>query len=324
MPALRFEMAVPDNITDPNIRIDDVVVRYIPNLSITSPTGVDCIAPSFSIPATPVLTAPTVTLTNNNRPTVSWKSVTGANSCIVEFSQDNFRTIAHSATVTTTSYTPPSALADGRYRIRVRCLNALNQAGRNSAIKTLTIDTVPPAVPTHSAPAANASVTKLTPTLSWTAVTGATGYELKHGFANPPTVVISNLKTTRITLTQPLIIGPVFWQVRARDAAGNWSAWSSVSSFNIDSPANSAPRIVRQGTSVTLTWNPQDWALGYEVQVATNSTFKTIVYQNNSLPANAWQTTITLPAGTYYWRIRIKSSATTWSPWSQADTLIVR
>jgi hypothetical protein len=316
---LHFWNNTPDNL--PALIMTGTNVQYKPTLSVA---GTSCLEPTFPTPAAPVLTAPTVTVTNNNRPTVASNSVANVSSYIFEFSLNNFSTIAHSATVTTTSYTPPSGLPDGTYSIRVRGLNALNQAGANSAPKTLTIDTVPPAVPVLSAPAANASITALTPTFSWIAPLGATGYELRYGFSNPPAQTISNLTTTSTTLTQPLTIGTVFWQVRAQDAADNWSAWSSVSSFNLDSAANTAPRVVRQGTSVTLTWNPQDWALGYEVQVATNSTFTAIVYQTNSLPAGTWQTTTTLPAGTYYWRMRIKSGATTWSPWSPVETLIVR
>lgn len=321
MAMLRARIDVTDSSTSPAILVDDVFVYYRPALSITT---TQCILPSFATPAAPVLTAPTVTLTNNNRPTVAWNSVANATSYIVEFSNNNFASVIHTQTVTTTSYTLAEALPDGTYSIRVRGVNVVGQAGANSAVRSLTVDTIPPNPPVLNLPLMNASVTTFTPTLSWIA-TGAVGYELQYGLTNPPTQVIGNLTTTSYTFAQPQNVGTLYWQVRARDAAGNWSAWSDIRLFTINNPAGSAPRVIQHnGNTVTLTWLPRAWAQGSQIEIFTNSGLTMRYGQPIEVGAGIWELTTSLPSGTYFWRVRLKMNATTWGAWSPVESIIVR
>ncbi len=321
MAMLRTRIDVTDSSTSPAILIDDVFVYYRPALSITT---TQCILPSFATPAAPVLTAPTVTLTNNNRPTVAWNSVANATSYIVEFSNNNFASVIHTQTVTTTSYTLVDALPDGTYSIRVRGVNVVGQAGANSAVKSLTVDTIPPNPPVLHLPLMNASVTTFTPTLSWIA-SGTVGYELQYGLTNPPTQVIGNLTTTSYTFAQPQNVGTLYWQVRARDAAGNWSAWSDIRLFTINNPAGSAPRVIQHnGNTVTLTWLPRAWAQGSQIEIFTNSGLTMRYGQPIEVEAGIWELTTSLPSGTYFWRVRLKMNATTWGAWSPVESIIVR
>jgi hypothetical protein len=262
-----------------------------------------------------IVSAPAIT--SSRRPTVAWNSVPNADRYTVEFLMNNV--IVHANTVTGTSYTPPGALQDGTYSVRVRALNALGQAGPNSEPRSVTIDTVPPANPQKVSPASGAEVRTFTPTFCWQRVPDAAVYEVSW---QP----YQSARTTSTCYTMPrqLVEGQQWWNVIACDQAGNCGSWVDAFPYTIVSPANSAPRVVRQGTNPRLTWNPQDWALGYEVQIATNSSF-TALYGSYSLPANVLSMTVNdMPAGTYYWRIRIKSGATTWSPWSQPEMIVVR
>jgi thermitase len=307
------------------ILVDNVNLQVNPALVINSPTGLDCVPPTLPIPTAPTIQAPTAAFVNTSTPTVSWNTVANATSYIVEFSTNNFATITQSQTVTTTSFTP-TALVDGVYSIRVRGLNIFSQAGPNSIAKVVTIDTIAPSVPVLSVPANNATVTTFAPAFTWVASTGTPmSYEFRYGVNTAPNTTLSNIVATTFTSPNQMGIGVVNWQVRARDAAGNWSAWSTPSVVNINSVPGSAPRVVQQSTNVVLTWNPQTWSQGYEIQVSTNSTFTSIVYQTNTIPAGTASLNVTLNNGTFFWRIRGKTNTTTWSVnWSTPETLIVR
>ena len=190
---------------------------------------------------------------------------------------------------------------------------------------TFTPSPTPIPSPNPTSPINGAGITTFTPALAWSAVVGATGYEVRYGLSNPPTQVISNLTSTSYTFSQALTTGTFYWQVRAKDRTNNWSAWSSVASFNVNNVAGSAPRPLAQSAgTITLTWNPQSWAQGYQVQVSTNTGFTALVYQSATLPSGTGSDTPTLTTGTYYWRVRSLVSGTTWGAWSATETLVVR
>jgi hypothetical protein len=76
--------------------------------------------------------------------------------------------------------------------------------------------------------------------------------------------------------------------------------------------------------NVTLTWNRVSFAQGYEVQVDDNSNFSSLVFSSSTLPASALSAPVTVPFnGKFYWRVRAKTGATTWGPWSAVQTFRV-
>lgn len=307
MAALRAQINITDASTSPNLRVDDVVVQYKPSLTISSPTGTDCIPPNIPTPVAPVISDPTVNITTNNQPTFVWNSVDNATSYIIELSLNGFSTIALSETLTTNSYTPASTLADGSYSIRVRGLNVLNQAGANSAIKLLTIDTTPPAQPTLNAPANNASLTTTRPSLSWLAVTGASNYRVQaddsEAFDSPEIdQIVSALSYTPPT---PLVQGVYFWRVLARDAAGNESVPSNLRSFTLSVQLSPAPNQVFTTASkqaVAFSWASA--IIPYTLEIARDEFFNDIVFsRTQTLTTYTLSSTEALTHGHYWWRV---------------------
>jgi hypothetical protein len=126
------------------------------------------------------------------------------------------------------------ALPDGRYFWHVRALNSDGAPGRWSARWQVTIDTVAPPVPELLAPVDGAVSTNRMLKLTWTRVDGATAYELHLDLDDTfPLPAIST--GNRITYAPPVPLSRAIysWQVRAIDAAGNASAWSTPRSFEI-------------------------------------------------------------------------------------------
>jgi len=171
---------------------------------------------------------------NGTTLTFWWTTVKGGENYEIEIATDNtFATITESEVVSGSPYAVASPLSDGKYFWRVRAHDIINQPGTWSSARTFTIDTTGPAAPTLSSPADNAS-TRRTLSFKWLRVPTAVTYEFQYDnnadFSSPTYSV-----TVRGTFRRPPAMknGTYYWRVRAKDAAGNWSAWSVPSTINI-------------------------------------------------------------------------------------------
>ncbi|MBI5825033.1 MAG: metallophosphoesterase [Chloroflexi bacterium] len=189
----------------------------------------------FTLAKIPVnFTAPNIlnstrnALTNNPRPNFSWSSVRGARAYELFIARDaGFTQIVLMQTVNATDFTLASALADGIYFAQVRAYNADLNPGKFSKPYTFTIDTTPPPPPTLVSPP-NSSTSLNRPTLQWLSVGGDTQYQIQldnnADFSSPEVSESTNKTSLR---TRPLARNTIYyWQIRAKDKAGNWSGWS--------------------------------------------------------------------------------------------------
>lgn len=193
---------------------------------------------------------------------------------------------------------------------------------RNAMIE----DTQPPAVPALLSPQNGHSTAQTRPTLSWQAVTDAVRYEINLHSVSPAWTLAASGSAARYTPADPLFIGVYTWQVRAIDAAGNASAWSSPFSFTVVSADDSAPALNHYTSrAVTLSWNRLLWAAEYEVEIGKTAGFTGSLEWEARVPANTLQaTTPALPNGVYYWRVRGRTAGGGWGAWSAAQPFTVR
>jgi hypothetical protein len=69
--------------------------------------------------------------------------------------------------------------------------------------------------------------------------------------------------------------------------------------------------------TITLTWSRVTWALGYQVQVDDNDNFSSPLLDDATLTAGTQSVVFNAPFnGKFFWRVRGKINATTWSAWS--------
>ncbi|MEV8553865.1 PA14 domain-containing protein [Streptomyces glaucescens] len=161
------------------------------------------------------------------------------------------------ATTTATSYTDTTLPATGAtYYYEIRAHDKAGNSSKGTADQGVTTaDRTAPAVPRNltAAPGRDANA------LSWTAVAGAASYEVVRATAeNGPYERIATLQGTAYAdLDAPVDI-PAAYKVRARDAAGNASAYSSPVWATRDTiapaPPNDLKAVSEDDSGVTLGW----------------------------------------------------------------------
>jgi uncharacterized protein (DUF2267 family) len=192
--------------------------------------------------------------------------------------------------VTGTSYTPTTKLPLGEYQVTVRAISLLGEITNWSA----PVNFVGGAAPVISRPTNN-SVSGRMPSIAWSAVDGATAYNVKivNLAGNVTVVATGNLSGTVFTPTTNLAAGKYRIWVRAVSAQGHLSNWSTAVDITVASnvieeelttlgtPVVAAALPVRQVESVPS---------GAESTVRENSSstkFITAVIQNVAEEANS-------------------------------------
>jgi len=184
------------------------------------------------------LVAPTNGRLINTAPlTLQWQPLFGAKQYRLQLDSSNFSGSAPilEQVLPGTSYTL-SLANDAVYQWRVKAENDTAQS-QYSAVFSFTLDRTAPAVPTLSTPANNTDKVDLPVTLQWTAAAGASGYKLYVYKSDGVTLYDStfplSLGATSYRFNKGSSQEKIFWQVKAVDAAGNESDFSSSWSFTL-------------------------------------------------------------------------------------------
>ncbi len=273
------------------------------------------------IPGKPVLTAPVnaavLGATQASAVKLTWNKVNEAAyyrvelSPVIDFSSDvQTHDVPGLEQLILDLYQP----GENKYYWRVTAFNADDLPGLVSAVSSFTIDVLPPAAPLQKTPLNNA-VFNGTPTFIWNPSLGAKSYQFSL-FVNgaDPTTPVALSPVLAVTSYKPVLseAGNYQWSVRAADAAGNWSDWSTPWDITIN--AIVPTRVVQLGpknnaynTSLIqeFTWNPAAYADFYKLEVSANTSFNDGLFTElEGLWIYDQAYTLVLPAdGKYYWRV---------------------
>ena len=215
------------------------------------------------------LTAPTVTgsIDSQGRPTLKWNAVSGAAKYEVYRARSKDGDYIKYSTVTGTSYTNTSYLANGNtYYYKVRALGSDGTAGPDST----------PVSVTYKAPFGAPLVTgskdsQGRPALKWDKVTDAAKYEVYRARSKDGTYsLMSTQSATGYTNTSYLANGTTYYyKVRALKANGTASAYSSVVTITygtVPTPAAPAMRSAKADSAgITVSWDTAANAVTYNV-----------------------------------------------------------
>ena len=211
---------------------------------------------------------------------------------------------------------PAAGLSSGQYNWVVRANFANCTTGLVSAVKQFTVNCFTGA-PSVQSPSDGSQNVPLNPTMTWSAVSGATHYDVYMGVAGSGACTGTPVFTTSTTTFNPPARASnttYEWRVVAKkinttcpittSACATFKtvtvACNPPGSFNLTAPANNSTT----SSTPTLTWSASSGADKYLIHIST---------QNPPVPTasdpivNATTTSFTfaqaLPAGTYYWSV---------------------
>lgn len=259
-------------------------------------------------------------------PVLSWTPSSGATN--YEYCYDTshngacntswFSTGGPSTSVTLSGLTPST-----QYSWHVRALNAAGAAtyagGSSSAFWGLTTIGAPGAFG-HSSPANGATNQSGSPTLMWSASTGAASYEYCYDTNNNNAcngTWISTGSATSVGLSGLAASTTYYWQVRALNTGGTTYAngastafWSFTTgslpgAFAKSSPANGA---TNQSLTPSLDWGASSGATGYEYCYDTTND-NACSNWTSAGAASSGQLSGLSPGTTYYWQARANNGA---------------
>ncbi|MBN1339167.1 MAG: PKD domain-containing protein, partial [Bacteroidales bacterium] len=268
--------------------------------------------PSCTNPVAPANGATNVALNT----TLSWSAASGATGYYLYFGTNNPPTNIVNGTNlgNVTSYTPNPALNPGTiYYWRVVPFNTSGSA-TGCSVWSFTTGSAPSCA-TPVAPANGATGVSVNTTLTWNAVSGATGYYIYFGTNNPPTNIANGANLGNVTsYTPPAVLNyytAYFWRIVPYNSFGSatgCSVWQFVTEQALPpscttpvTPANGAANVT---LNTALSWNAAAGATGYYLYFGTDNPPTNIVNGANLGNVTSYTPNPALNTGTaYFWRI---------------------
>jgi hypothetical protein len=213
-------------------------------------------------------------------------------------------------------------LPDGRYRLRVRGIDARGLEGVDSE-RTIIID-ARPEPPFPSVPGAGGFATEERVRFAWAHNPEATGYHFQLA-ADPDferiLITHEGLEDAHLTLEDELPSGDYWWRVALSTAAEGRGPYSDNQRFRRPPPGPSAEPPEVDGDTLQLRWRATEGAERYTVQLARNADFAT---PDHAFDTTAAELSVPRPSGgTWHIRIRSQEANSPPGPWSKPQQIEV-
>jgi hypothetical protein len=170
----------------------------------------------------------------------------------------------------------------------------------------------------------------LTPTLDWSDVSGASGYQVQVYRVSDGVKVLDTtigFNPSQFTIPNGILAINTLYSWRVRTIAGSQqSTWTNYWQFRtiacnppaaptLSQPSNGA---INQPLILTFRWNKVQGATYYHLQVSTNSGFSPLAFEANGLTDSQYITTTGQLQNnfTYYWRVNGNNNQCGIGPWS--------
>ena len=249
------------------------------------------------------------------RPNLTWEEFPGADH--YDLWIDNLSTgqkqVVREQNLTGTSWTSPTDLPFGKYQVYIRAVDTTGVAALWTRGPAFNIAVAP----TPIGPAS--STINQQPQFTWTAVTGAQGYDIvvRNSQTKKITNVVRNISGTSWTPPANLPIGAYHWSTAAVGAANLRGNWSEETEFSVGGITQIDSVAGGTLTRPVISWSPVIDAASYWLWIDRVGVQSGYINQS-TITSSSYQPTTPLPAGTYRAWVRAISATSDFSPWSTA------
>lgn len=263
-------------------------------------------------------------------PTFSWSST---DACTQRYrlqvsSDSNFATTNLDTTITDSSFHMTIDLDTvAIYYWRVNAGGGAGSGAFSARRVFRTTSIVLPQIPLLVTPL-NGDTTSLTPLFVWSRDAAAKTYHIQVSLDTSFTLLVIDDSTIVDPDTMKLADAlqsctEMYWRVRAKNLAGA-SEFSPRRSFQTMILPPVPPQLVAPGNDSAdvpvltgFTWNPSFCSVTYQLQVARDSGFRVISFDDMTLTDTGFVLTTALSGRShYYWHVRAKNPLGVWGDWS--------
>jgi uncharacterized repeat protein (TIGR01451 family) len=303
---------------NPPVITNQTLITY-DNISFTDSSLIGAVN---IVPSTPTLIYPLNTAIDL-APTFNfdWTDASNATGYVIEYALLPDMSNAINTNSTTSTLSVNNLILGNTYYWRVKAQNGLATFSNWSGVYSFTI-VAPLAAPALIYPAQLSANIPTAITFDWDDIANAIDYIITYdtsaSFANAMIDSVSISEFATITLVE----GTTYhWKVKAKDAFGFYSSWSSSNEFttiqNVNAPSLIYPSNLSSNipTAVTFDWNDVPFATWYQLEYDTDMNFTTAQGDTSTLSAYNVASNLN-DLTTYYWRVKSFNGNSVSSAWS--------
>jgi fibronectin type 3 domain-containing protein len=247
--------------------------------------------------------------------TLGWTASSGATSYNVYRSTTagGEGTTAYATGVTTTAYTDTAVTAGTAYYYKVAAVNSAGTSAQSTEVSATPTTATAPATPTGATATAGAGKV----TLSWTASSGATSYNVYRSTSSNgegTTAYVSGVTAPTYSDTAVTAGTTYYYKVAAVNSAGTSAQSAEVSAVPTAASAPATPTGVTAtaGTGqVALSWTASSGATSYNVYRSTTAGGEGTTAYTTGVTTTTYTDTGVTAGTTYYYKVAAVNSAGT-------------
>jgi hypothetical protein len=256
-----------------------------------------------------------------------WSPLIGSAYYTLQVSTDaSFSNIIEAVDTDSASYTAAKSYPAGQalyYRVRGNDIGGRGLTWATGVFTRTLASPVPAAASGDINPAALDGV----PNWSWSAVPGATAYDVHVDYPNGTSKDVNGLHSTTNSWTKLDGTGVWKWKVRAEFGNANTTGpWSAAQTFTRTFGEPTGRRAVVTKTRLILSWDPKQGAKTYHLQVSTNADFSSTI-EDVTQDAARFAPTLTstgyTDGGRLLWRVAAIDAEGNQGDWSAASKIML-